>query len=237
MKTIATIKKLKEQLEEIKKRGFIKTHRFHDNGIGKTLEDLLGIKENNFRLPDVGNVELKAKRIESGSMLTIATKSPEPRKVNKVLFNKYKYRDEGGHFNLHSTVYGSRKNPQSFQVVFEKDKLVLKNKYKIEAYWPVSIFDEVLKAKSDNMLLVFAETKGKGKSPNEKFHYIEAYLLSNLNIKKFKSAVEGNKLKIDIRIGMYRTGKNKGKYHDHGTGFRINKRDFLHLFDNFEKII
>jgi len=58
-----------------------------------------------------------------------------------------------------------------------------------------------------------------------------------LNIKKFKSAVEGNKLKIDIRIGMYRTGKNKGKYHDHGTGFRISKRDFLHLFDSFEKII
>jgi len=237
MKTIATIKKLKKQLEEVKEKGFIKTHRFHDNGIGKTLEDLLGIKENNFRLPDVGNVELKAKRIESDSMLTIATKSPEPRKVNKVLFNKYKYRDKEGHFNLHSTVYGSRENPQSFQVVFEKDKLVLKNKYKIEAYWPVSIFDEVLRAKSDNILLVFAETKGKGKSPNEKFHYVEAYLLSSLNIKKFKSAVEGNRLKIDIRIGMYRTGKNKGKYHDHGTGFRINKRDFLHLFDNFEKII
>ena len=237
MKNIATVKRLKKQLEEIKGKGFIKTHRFHDNGIGKTLEDMLGIKENNFRLPDVGNVELKAKRIESDSMLTIATKSPEPRKVNKVLFNKYKYRDKEGHFNLHSTVYGSRKNPQSFQVIFEKDKLVLKNKYKIEAYWPVSIFDEVLKAKSDNILLVFAETKGKGKSPNEKFHYTEAYLLSNLNIKKFKSAVEGNKLKIDIRIGMYRTGKNKGKYHDHGTGFRISKRDFLHWFDSFEKII
>ena len=113
--TINTIKKLKKQLEEIKEQGFIKTHRFHDNGIGKTLEDLLGIKENNFRLPDVGDVELKAKRIESDSMLTIATKSPEPRKVNKVLFNKYKYRDKEGNFNLHSTVYGSRKNPQSFQ--------------------------------------------------------------------------------------------------------------------------
>ena len=237
MKTIATIKKLKKQLEEIRERGFIKTHRFHDNGIGKTLEDLLGIKENNFRLPDVGDVELKAKRIESDSMLTIATKSPEPRKVNKVLFNKYKYLDKEGHFNLHSTVYGSRKNPQSFQVIFERNKLVLKNKYNIEIYWPVSIFDKVLKAKSNNILLVLAETKGKGKSPNEKFHYIEAYLLSNLNIKKFKSAVKTNKLKIDIRIGVFRSGKNKGKYHDHGTGFRINKRDFLHLFDNFEKVL
>jgi hypothetical protein len=237
MTTIKTLAKLKKQLEEIKEKGFIKTHRFHDNGIGKTLEDLLGVKENNFRLPDVGDIELKAKRIDSDSMLTIATKSPEPKGVNKVLFEKYKYLDKEKKFNLHSTIYGSRKNPQSFQVVFEKDKLVLKNKNNIEAYWPVSIFDDVLKAKSDKILLVFAETKGERKTPNEKFHYIEAYLLSNLNIKKFKTSIQKDKLKIDIRIGMFRSGKNKGKYHDHGTGFRINKRDFLHLFDSFEKLI
>ncbi|MBU4299255.1 glycosyl hydrolase [Patescibacteria group bacterium] len=232
-----TLRKLKEQLEKIKALGFVKTHRAHDTGIGKTLEDLLGIKENNLRLPDVGDVELKAKRIDSGSVLTVATKSPEPKGINKVLFEKYKYLDKEGKYNLHSTVCGSRKNPQSFKVAFEDKKLVLKNKSKIEAYWPISIFDDVLKAKSDKILLAFAETKGERKTKNEKFHFTEAYLLSNLNINKFKSAVESDKLKIDIRIGVYRSGKNKGKYHDHGTGFRINKRDFLHLFDNFTQII
>lgn len=232
-----TLRKLKEQLEKIKALGFVKTHRAHDTGIGKTLEDLLGIKENNLRLPDVGDVELKAKRIDSGSMLTVTTKSPEPRGINKVLFEKYKYLDKEGKYNLHSTVCGSRKNPQSFKVAFEDKKLVLKNKSKIEAYWPISIFDDVLKAKSDKILLAFAETKGERKTKNEKFHFTEVYLLSNLNINKFKSAVESDKLKIDIRIGVYRSGKNKGKYHDHGTGFRINKRDFLHLFDNFTQII
>lgn len=232
-----TLRKLKEQLKKIKAMGFVKTHRAHDTGIGKTLEDLLGIKENNLRLPDVGDVELKAKRIDSGSMLTIATKSPEPKGINKVLFEKYKYLDKEGKYNLHSTVCGSRKNLQSFKVVFEGKKLVLKNKSKIAIYWPISIFDDVLKAKSDKILLAFAETKGERKTKNEKFHFTEAYLLSNLNINKFKSAVESDKLKIDIRIGVYRSGKNKGKYHDHGTGFRINKRDFLHLFDNFTQII
>ncbi len=231
------LKQLKMKLEKIKEMGFIKTHRAHDTGIGKTLEDLLGIKENNLRLPDVGDVELKAKRIDSGSMLTIATKSPLPKGVNKVLFGKYKYLDKEGCYNLHTTVYGSKKNPQSFQIVFENDKLVLKNKKKIEAHWPVSIFDDVLRAKSNTILLAFAETKGERKTSGEKFHFIEAYLLSNLNVGKFKTAVENNKLKIDIRIGVYRSGKNKGKYHDHGTGFRINKRDFLHLFDIFKQII
>ncbi len=232
-----TLKILRKQLEKIKDRGFIKTNRVHDNGVGKTLEDLLGIKENNFRLPDVGNIELKAKRIESGSMLTIATKSPEPRGVNKILFEKYKYKDKEGHYSLHSPVCGSRENNQSFRVVFEKDRLVLKNKYNIQAFWPASIFNEVLIAKSNNILLVLAETKGKRKTKSEKFHYVEAHLLSRLNMNKFKSAIENDKLKIDVRIGSYGTGKKKGKYHDHGTGFRINKRDFLHLFDNFKKII
>jgi hypothetical protein len=234
---IVTFDQLKEQLIKIRDSGFIETHRAHDTGVGKTLEDLLGIKENNLRLPDVGDIELKAKRIDSGSMLTIATKSPEPRGINKVLFEKYKYLDKEGYYNLHSTVYGSRNNPQMFKVVFEKDRLVLKNKFNVEAYWPISIFDDVLKAKSDKILLVFAETKGERKTKEEKFHYTEAYLLSNLNISKFQSAVESDKLKIDIRIGVYRSGKNKGKYHDHGTGFRINKRDFLHLFDNFAQIV
>lgn len=232
-----TLQKLKKQLEKIKKLGFVKTRRVHDTGIGKTLEDLLEIKENNLRLPDVGEVELKAKRIDSGSMLTIATKSPEPKGINKILFEKYKYLDKEGEYNLHSTVCGSRKNPQSFKAVFEGQKLVLKNKSKIKAYWPISIFDDVLKIKSNKILLVFAETKGERKTKNEKFHFTEAYLLSNLNINKFKSAVEKDKLKIDIRIGVYRSGKNKGKYHDHGTGFRINKKDFLHLFDSFTQII
>jgi len=232
-----TLRKLKQRLEKIKAMGFIKTHRAHDTGIGKTLEDLLGIKENNLRLPDVGEIELKAKRMDSDSMLTLATKSPEPKGASKILFEKCKYLDKEGKYNLHSTVCGSRKNTQSLKVVFEKDRLVLKNKSNIMVYWPVSIFDDVLKIKSDKILLVFAETKGERKTKNEKFHFAEAYLLSDININKFKTAVKSDKLKIDIRIGVYRGGENKGKYHDHGTGFRINKRDFLRLFDNFAQII
>lgn len=232
-----TLQTLKEQLTKIKAMGFIQTHRVHDTGIGKTLEDLLGIEENNLRLPDLGDVELKAKRIDSGSMLTLATKSPEPRGINKLLFEQYKYLDNEGYFNLHSTVYGSRENPQFFRVVFEDSRLVLKNKFNLTAYWPISIFDDVLRAKSDKILLVFAETKGERKTKDEQFLFTEAYLLSNLNLAKFKSAVENDKLKIDIRIGVFRSGVNKGKYHDHGTGFRINKRDFLHLFDQFTQII
>lgn len=224
-------------LLEIKNKGFIKTHRSHDTGIGKTLEDLLGIQENNIQLPDIGKIELKSKRINSQSMLTLATKSPLPRSVNKNLFIKYKYADQDGVYCLHSTVYGSRFNPQGFRVVFQDDNIELQNRENIKAYWPITVFDNILKAKSDKIVLVFAKTEGKRGTVNEYFHFTEAYLLSNLNINKFKCAIEEDKLKIDIRIGSYKSGKNIGKYHDHGTGFRISKRDFLYIYDNFEQLI
>lgn len=230
-------KQLVSKLLSIKSEGFVKTKRAHDTGVGQTLEQLLGLKENNLRLPDFGNIELKAKRIDSGSMLTIATKSPIPRGANKILFEKCKYLDRDGHYNLHSTVYGSRKNRQGLKIEIDNGNLVLQNDHKIEAHWPLSVFDDVLKSKSDRILLVFAETKGERKTRNEKFHYVEAYLLSDLNVKKFMKAIRADKLKIDIRIGVYRTGSKQGRYHDHGTGFRINKRDFLELFDSYKKLI
>lgn len=232
-----TLEELISALTIIKSQGFIKTHRLNDTGIGKTLEDLLEIKENNFRLPDVGDIELKTKRLESQSMLTLATKSPEPKGINRILFEKYKYIDDEGYYNLHSTVYGSRLNPQGFKIRLEDSKLVLENKENIECYYPISIFQNVLISKSNKILLVFAQTKGGRKTINEQFHFTEAYLLSDLNINKFKTAVENDKLKVDIRIGVYRSGKNKGRYHDHGTGFRINKRDFLLLFDKYKQLI
>lgn len=232
-----TLDQLIDKLKKIKEKGFIKTHRANDTGIGKTLEDLLNITENNLRLPDVGEIELKAKRIESQSMLTLATKSPEPKGINRVFFEKYKYIDKEGCYNLHSTVYGSRYNPQGFKISLIDSKLILENKQKIECFYPISIFQDVLVSKSNKILLVFAETKGERKTIKEKFHFTEAYLLSDLNIDKFQKAVQQDKLKVDIRIGAYRSGKNKGRYHDHGTGFRINKRDFLLLFDQYRQLI
>lgn len=232
-----TEKELIKKLKFIKDKGFIRTHRAHDTGIGKTLEDLLGVKENNLRLPDVGDVELKAKRLDSMSMLTLATKSPEPRGVNKILFESYKYLDEEKCYSLHCTVCGSKYNPQGFKIKISGEKLILENRNKIEAYWPISIFDSVLNSKSGKILLVFAKTKGERMTASEKFHYTEAYLLSGLSMDKFQRAIKNDKLKVDIRIGSYKSGESKGKYHDHGTGLRIDKRNLLELFDKYEKLI
>ena len=75
-----TLSELKDRLEQIKSLGFVRTHRNGDTGIGKTLEDLLNIKENNIPLPDIGEIgELKTYRKKAGSMLTLFTLEPQPK--------------------------------------------------------------------------------------------------------------------------------------------------------------
>ena len=83
--------KLLEKLKEVKKQGFLKTHRSGNTGIGKTIEDLLGIEENNVPGPDGGSVELKSARKNSTSMLTLFTKNPGPKGANPQLLKKFGY--------------------------------------------------------------------------------------------------------------------------------------------------
>ncbi|OGI62734.1 hypothetical protein A2W78_00055 [Candidatus Nomurabacteria bacterium RIFCSPLOWO2_12_40_14] len=72
-----TLTQIKKDLKELSEKGWIKSNRKHNTGIGKTLEDYLGITENNIALPDFGVMELKSQRINTISMMTLFTKSPE----------------------------------------------------------------------------------------------------------------------------------------------------------------
>ena len=62
---ITTIEDFIREYRKIVAMGWIRTHRAGPTGIGKTLEDLLGIPENNYDEPDFGEYELKSCRIES----------------------------------------------------------------------------------------------------------------------------------------------------------------------------
>lgn len=41
---------------------------------------------------------------------------------------------------------------------------------------------------------------------------------------------------FDIKIGVHNSGKNIGKTHDHGSGFRIKRSNFQNLYSNFIEI-
>lgn len=88
---IYTLEDFIREYRKIKEMGWIRTHRAGPTGVGKTLEDLLGIEENNHDAPDFGEYELKSCRVNSQSMLTMFTKTPQPPKANTYLRLKYGY--------------------------------------------------------------------------------------------------------------------------------------------------
>jgi len=49
--------------------------------------------------------------------------------------------------------------------------------------------------------------------------------------------MNAGKIQFDIRIGSYKTpGKNYGKVHDHGSGFRIARGNMVDLFEGYIEI-
>ncbi|HIE65664.1 MAG: MvaI/BcnI family restriction endonuclease [Verrucomicrobiales bacterium] len=79
MKTY-TKESLIEALETIRTQGWIPTGRKNnDGGVGNTLEDLLGIEENNLPLPNAAEWELKAQKKNTTSLVTLFHMEPSPR--------------------------------------------------------------------------------------------------------------------------------------------------------------
>lgn len=81
------------ELQAIGQRGWIPNERHGNHGsVGNTLEDLLGIKENNLPIPNAAEWELKTQRITTTSLTTLFHTEPSPlafRLVPKLLLPKY----------------------------------------------------------------------------------------------------------------------------------------------------
>lgn len=93
-----TKQSLIEKLRQIAARGWILNRRGNNNGaVGNTLEDLLGIEENNLPIPNAAEWELKAQRANSSSLTTLLHMEPSPRAIRfvpRVLLKEYGWRHE-----------------------------------------------------------------------------------------------------------------------------------------------
>lgn len=225
-----TFQEVIRKLKELKEKGYVKTHRTGSTGIGKTLEDLLGIQENNIPSPDFNEeIELKTARKISSSMLTLFTKAPLPRNANSHLLETFGYitGESQGRKILHTTVngvdYNTLRGVPGFKINVTSDKLILSAYQHIDIvpYWDREILRKCFESKLPK--LVYLKAESKGINEDEEFWYNEAYLLSGFNFDNFIRLVREGNILVDIRIGQYPNGRP----HDHGTGFRVhpNKLD------------
>ncbi|KAA6347311.1 hypothetical protein EZS27_005228 [termite gut metagenome] len=73
------------EFKQIAERGWIENARTGNcGGVGNTLEDLLGIEENNLPIPNAAEWELKAQRVNASSLITLFHVEPSPRAMKLV---------------------------------------------------------------------------------------------------------------------------------------------------------
>lgn len=130
MKTY-TKQSLIDALKEIKERGWIPNARQGNvGGIGNTLEDLLGIQENNLPIPNAAEWELKCQRTETFALTTLFHMEPSPRAlkfVPNILLPKYGWKHElagtkypSDEMSFRQTIHGKERSDRGFMVEIDK---------------------------------------------------------------------------------------------------------------------
>ncbi len=130
---IITKEILIEELRKIKNAGWIENVR-HGNsgGIGNTLEDLLGIEENNLPIPNAAEWELKAQRANTSSLTTLFHMEPSPRAlrfVPQILLQKYGWKHEKAgiiypinEMSFRQTISGKGRSDRGFMVIINREE-------------------------------------------------------------------------------------------------------------------
>lgn len=128
---IYTKQSLIERLKEISKMGWVlNARKGNHGGIGNTLEDLLGIEENNLPIPNAAEWELKAQRLNSSSLCTLFHIEPSPRAIRfvpQILLPSYGWlhkesgkKYEKGEMSFRQTIHGLSRSDRGFMVKIDR---------------------------------------------------------------------------------------------------------------------
>ncbi len=129
MKTY-TKEALAEALRAIRDRGWIPSARPGNPGaVGNTLEDLLGLEENNLPIPNAAEWELKAQRANTSSLTTLFHMEPSPRAlklVPRMLLPKYGWPHEragtkypADEMSFRQTIHGKERSDRGFKAIVD----------------------------------------------------------------------------------------------------------------------
>lgn len=218
----------------IKSMGYVATHRIGNTGVGKTLEDLLGINESNKQVPDFADCELKAMRTHTSCPLTLLSKTPQPHYAIKEMLDKYGYIN----FNkatskkaLYITLYcgkwkACKKTGKSLMLCHSKNYIeVIDMEGNTPCWWEKSALERVFRKKYQHyLILCYADTKGNGE--RERFHFHTAQAFSDFSFLDMIKLLDDGCVKVDIHISEHENGLLKYA----GISFRIIKSMLPYLF-------
>jgi len=222
-----TIKRFKVKFAQIKRKGWIKSKRKGSTGIGHTLEQLLGVTENNIALPDLSIVELKAHRIGSSSMITLFTFNRKAWKINPhAAIKKYGTRDDNGRLGMYFTM---ARTPNSMGLFLNVDETAISVRHisgEVVAEWQLEALAKRFMQKTPGLVLVSAFSEMRGDT--EWFKYDRAQLLTETSSDIIKNQFLSGNVLFDIRMDRLPT-KNELRYLQKSDWLQWSFKDWIEL--------
>jgi len=219
------------QFDKVSARGFVKTLRPGDTGVGYTLETLLEIPENNSPRGDFQGMEIKAYRdseteFDDQDKMNLFLKEPEwlDGLTTAERIQQYGYKDPNERQAWYLSVT-SRRNEANLQlVVGQHDVLELHRNELPIARWSLEVLEQRLQEKHAHSVFVGAESRGKG--ADEEFWYKTVTWCQEPSAKRLLELTASGDIIVELRMHL----RPDGSARNHGTAFRIRKHKLQTLF-------
>jgi len=211
---------------ELRAKGWIESVRRGDTGVGYTLERYLGLTESNIAVPDLGEVELKAHRVGSNSLITLFTFNRKVWQIRPIeAVRRYGAPDrdpaKAGRLGLYFTLSRTPNSSGLFLHVEEEFVALRHISGEKIAVWQLEALAARFKQKFPAMILVSAHSEMRG--DKEYFLYHRAQLMQGTSASVLRDQIIAGNILVDLRLHEKQTYAR-----NHGTGFRV-REDKLHL--------
>ena len=261
---IYTKDELIKKFKEIADLGWIENRRFgNQGGIGNTLEDLLGIEENNLPIPNASEWELKAQKKDTTSLTTLFHSEPSPRAikfVSSILLPKYGWKHQNAgikypetEMSFRQTIHGKSYSDRGLTVIIDrKNKKVLisfnsKKADKRHIEWLKIVENNVgLGELNPQPYWGFDDLRHKAGTKLLNTFYVQADVKKDK--KTGKEYYHYNKVLMlqKFNFGGFLRCLEEGNIlvdfdartgHNHGTKFRLRQNHFPDLYEKITEII
>ncbi|MDR3345683.1 MAG: MvaI/BcnI family restriction endonuclease [Campylobacteraceae bacterium] len=221
-----TIEEFTDSFQKIKALGFVPAKRKCPTGIGYTLENLLGIVENNNAHPDIEGAELKAHRTKGNSMITLFTFNNKVWKMPPLeAVKKYGSLDKDGRQGLYYTMSLKPNSAGLFLDVQNTEISVRHICGEVVATWQLETLAERFMQKLPALL--FVSTFTEEHDGVEYFHYYRAQLMRGTSPELLANQFRAENILVDLRLHDRGTMAR-----NHGTGFRTYEDKLPLLFNS-----
>jgi len=103
-------------------------------------------------------------------------------------------------------------------------------------WYDYDVIENVISKKMNILAFVSADSR-TNENGLEELRFTDCKIFYGSTLERFLKLMNAGKIQFDIRIGSYKTpGKNYGKVHDHGSGFRIARGNMVDLFEGYIEI-